>query len=753
MKKRILSLLLVMIMVFTLIPVYSMADTGKADTQGTDIKDIIGTIKDLIGNGGSGDISDIIGGLDKDQLIDVIKGLIGGDSNIGGILEGLDKDQLAAIIKGLISGGDIGDVIGGLDKDKLVEIIKGLIGGSGSGDIGDIIGGLDKDQLVEIIKGLISGGDIDIGDIIGGLDKDKLIEIIKGLIGDDSGIGDILGDLDTDKLVEIIRGLISGGDINIDDILGGLDKDKLIEIIKGLIGDDSNIGDILGDLDTDKLIEIIKGLINGGDIDIGDIIGGLDKDKLIEIIKGLIGGDGSLDDILGDLDIDKLIEIIKGLIDGDLDFGSLIKDLDPSLILKLISALFGSDLDIEGPSNVTVTEGQDASFSVKVKLSLADQLKGIEYSYIWIEPSSLKDIDLGSGKVDMVAIIKAIGSKALSTEDTLVIENASMNDSGRQFVCIVYNLTEKALGVSDIATLTVTADTGCTHSDMTFHAAVPATCTTDGSVAYYECSNCHNLYLDAERTVQTNAKDVIVPASGHTKVIDTPAVKETCTEPGCTEGSHCGTCNEILSVSTVIPAAGHKFEGGIQCTVCGEYVPFPFVDVPEDMWCRSEVDYVWKHGLMQGVTTTTFEPNSGMTRAQFVTVLYRMAGCPDITGLTEPFVDVDENYWAYNAIVWAYNKGVIKGYTATTFQPKDVITRAQVVTMLYRNEGEPDGTAPLNFVDNASIAEPYREAVAWAVKNNIVQGYEDGTFRPNMTATRAHMAVLIARFCETYKAF
>ena len=541
MKKRILSLLLVMIMVFTLIPVYSMADTGKADTQGADIKDIVGTIKDLIGNGGSGYISDIIGGLDKDQLIDVIK---------------------------------------------------------------------------------------------------------------------------------------------------------------GLIGDDSNIGDILGELDIDKLIEIIKGLIN-----------------------------------------------------GDLDFESLIKDLDPALILKLISALFGSDLDIEGPSNVTVTEGQDASFSVKVNLSLVDQLKGIEYSYIWIEPSSLKDIDFGSGKVDMVAIIKTILSKALSTEDTLVIENASMNDSGRQFVCIVYNLSEKALGVSDIATLTVTPNTGCTHSDMTFHAAVPATCTTDGNVAYYECNNCHNLYLDAERTVQTNAKDVIVSATGHTKVIDTPAVKETCTEPGCTEGSHCSTCNEILSVSTVIPAAGHKFEGGIQCTVCGEYVPFPFVDVPEDMWCRSEVEYVWKHGLMQGVTATTFEPNSGMTRAMFVTVLYRMSGSPDVTGLTEPFTDVDENYWAYDAIVWAYNKGVTKGVTATTFQPKVDITRAQLVTMIYRNEGEPDGSAPLNFVDNAAIAEPYREAVAWAIKNNIVQGYEDGTFRPNNMATRAHMAVIIARFCENYKPF
>ena len=117
MKKRILSLLLVMIMVFTLIPVYSMADTGKADTQGADIKDIVGTIKDLIGNGGSGDISDIIGGLDKDQLIDVIKGLIGDDSGIGDIIGSLDTDQLIEIIKGLVNGGDI-DIGGLLERSE-----------------------------------------------------------------------------------------------------------------------------------------------------------------------------------------------------------------------------------------------------------------------------------------------------------------------------------------------------------------------------------------------------------------------------------------------------------------------------------------------------------------------------------------------------------------------------------------------------------------------------------------------------------
>lgn len=192
----------------------------------------------------------------------------------------------------------------------------------------------------------------------------------------------------------------------------------------------------------------------------------------------------------------------------------------------------------------------------------------------------------------------------------------------------------------------------------------------------------------------------------------------------------------------------HDFDG-IKCTGCGQFIPFPFIDVPEDMWCRSEVEYVWKHELMKGVTETTFEPDSGMTRAMFVTVLYRMAGSPSVEGKTEPFADVDENYWAYDAIVWGYNEGVVKGFTETTFDPNRVIDRAQIVTMLYRYEGSPEVSGELKFADAASIAAPYRDAVLWASENGIVAGYDNGTFRPGNTATRAHMAVIIARYCES----
>lgn len=195
------------------------------------------------------------------------------------------------------------------------------------------------------------------------------------------------------------------------------------------------------------------------------------------------------------------------------------------------------------------------------------------------------------------------------------------------------------------------------------------------------------------------------------------------------------------------PDHEHSFDG-IKCSGCGEFIPFPFVDVPEDMWCRAEVEYVWKHELMKGVTETTFEPNSGMTRAMFITVLYRMAGSPSVEGMTEPFADVAENFWAYDAIVWGYNEGIIKGFTETAFEPNRIIDRAQIVTMLYRYEGSPAVEGELEFADAASVAAPYRDAVLWASSNGIVAGYDNGTFRPGNTATRAHMAVIIARYCE-----
>lgn len=175
----------------------------------------------------------------------------------------------------------------------------------------------------------------------------------------------------------------------------------------------------------------------------------------------------------------------------------------------------------------------------------------------------------------------------------------------------------------------------------------------------------------------------------------------------------------------------------------------PFTDVKADDWFYSGVAYCYDKGYMQGTTATSFEPQKTINRAQLITTIYRMAGSPAVKGMKEPFDDVSESHWAYKAIVWGYNKGIIRGTTATTFQPGSPVTRGQAVTMLCRYEGPIiSGNSYTQFKDASSIPADFRSAVSWAVDNGIIQGYKDGCFHSNYALSRAQMAVIISRFCE-----
>lgn len=193
--------------------------------------------------------------------------------------------------------------------------------------------------------------------------------------------------------------------------------------------------------------------------------------------------------------------------------------------------------------------------------------------------------------------------------------------------------------------------------------------------------------------------------------------------------------------------AGHEYMAQQILDALPEREPLPFTDVPEDAWYYEELYYVYAHGIMKGTTQTTFSPDATSTRAQVVTVLYRMAGSPDVSGLAEPFKDVPDDYWCRDAIIWGYNEGIIKGFTQTRFAPTEEVTRAQLVTMLYRYAGSPEASGNLSvFTDAADIAEPYRTAAVWAVENGVVQGYKDGSFRPDLPISRAQLAVILARY-------
>lgn len=174
----------------------------------------------------------------------------------------------------------------------------------------------------------------------------------------------------------------------------------------------------------------------------------------------------------------------------------------------------------------------------------------------------------------------------------------------------------------------------------------------------------------------------------------------------------------------------------------------PFVDVPDTSNYCDAVVWAYKNGITTGTDATHFNPNGACTRGQVVTYLWRAAGSPEPKG-SNPFVDVENSGPCkpyYKAIVWAAEQGITTGTDATHFAPHDTVTRAQFVTFLWRCEGKPATSGSIyGFKDAAQIASPYQTAVAWAVEHKIATGYNDGTFRPNDTCTRWAVALFLYR--------
>ena len=148
-----------------------------------------------------------------------------------------------------------------------------------------------------------------------------------------------------------------------------------------------------------------------------------------------------------------------------------------------------------------------------------------------------------------------------------------------------------------------------------------------------------------------------------------------------------------------------------------------------------------------GYTATEFRPGNPCTRGQVVTFLWRAAGCPEPTGDTSMFKDASSIASPYRkAVAWAVENGITTGFADGTFRPNESVTRAQFVTFLWRYENRPATSGSIaGFTDAASISGPYQQAVAWAVEKGITTGYNDGTFRPNATCTRWAVVLFMYR--------
>ena len=307
-------------------------------------------------------------------------------------------------------------------------------------------------------------------------------------------------------------------------------------------------------------------------------------------------------------------------------------------------------------------------------------------------------------------------------------------------------------------------------------AAKAPTCTEDGSIEYYVCSGCDKLFADAAGKAEITANDLVDKATGHDykvgvctvcgakdpdyKPTHTHSYSATVTAPTCTEKgytTHTCACGDSYKDSYV-NALGHNYKDGV-CTVCGakdpDYTPpvvkeNPFVDVSESSVYYDAILWAYYHEPQQitgGYTATEFRPGNPCTRGQVVTFLWRAAGCPEPTGDTSMFNDASSIAAPYQkAVAWAVEKGITTGYNDGSFRPNDSVTRAQFVTFLWRYENRPATSGSIaGFTDASSIAEPYQQAVAWAVEKGITTGYNDGSFRPNATCTRWAVVLFMYR--------
>ena len=186
----------------------------------------------------------------------------------------------------------------------------------------------------------------------------------------------------------------------------------------------------------------------------------------------------------------------------------------------------------------------------------------------------------------------------------------------------------------------------------------------------------------------------------------------------------------------------------------GENAGQTFLDVPQSFWGYESIERAAQLGYVNGVGGGRFEPNRQLTRAEFVTMLYRMADKP-AANTAAGFTDVPQNAWYRDALNWAAEKGYVNGTGANTFSPDGKITRQEVVTILFRYSGSQSGAETMftaaydsQFTDSGAIAPWAKTAMYWAIYNGVVNGTSPTTVSPTATATRAEVAAIFVRYAK-----
>ena len=179
----------------------------------------------------------------------------------------------------------------------------------------------------------------------------------------------------------------------------------------------------------------------------------------------------------------------------------------------------------------------------------------------------------------------------------------------------------------------------------------------------------------------------------------------------------------------------------------------PFTDVKENEWFYDSVKYAYENDLMKGISNTEFAPDSEVTRAMFVTVIYRMENEPQTEKCA--FTDVESGSYYENAVAWANENGIVSGISEECFAPNEPITREQMAAIIYRYAAfkgyDITTSSNTSYTDNDDISDYAKDAVIWAAEKSVMTGNTDGSFAPKANTTRAQVASVFMRMVENLK--
>ena len=372
--------------------------------------------------------------------------------------------------------------------------------------------------------------------------------------------------------------------------------------------------------------------------------------------------------------------------------------------------------------------------------------------------------------------VTAQGDSTKSASCTVTVTAATVSVTG-----VTLNKTSTSLYVGDTETLTATvAPDNATNKAVTWTSSNPSVATVengvvtalargtavitataaDGSGASASCTVTVSSYLPP---ANPNYRITVEATQGGTVTADPTAAKAGATvtltpvpDRGYQVGAVAVTDRFGEAVAVTEQAGGtYTFtmpNGQVTVTVTFAEAPLPFHDVTEGDWFYDAVRCAYETGLMDGVGDSLFAPNSETTRAQLVTILYRLEGEPEVSG-TSGFTDVEADTWYTDAVAWAAANGIVNGVSETEFAPGKDITREQLATILFRYAEakgyDVSARVDLSAYPDANQIQSYAaESVAWAVAEGLIQGFEDNTLRPAGNATRAQIATILMRFCE-----